>query len=60
MQRVAQRGIYLARRSEMRNFKWVIKRLRPRYAKLLVENKLNSKRYFANVCKPLIDLGYKL
>lgn len=47
--RTKQRGEYLNTRKELRNFMWVVKRLRPRYAKLLYDNYTNAKKYNENV-----------
>lgn len=47
--RIKQRGEYLATRKELRDFMWVMKRLRPRYAKLLYDNHMNAKKYRDNV-----------
>lgn len=51
--RKAQRGEYLKRRMEMRNLSWVLKRLRPRYARLMLDNRSNAKKYIRNVASQL-------
>jgi poly-gamma-glutamate synthesis protein (capsule biosynthesis protein) len=58
--RRAQRGVYLARRKSMRNFGWVLKRLRPRYVRLMLDNRSNSKKYFTSVLAYLKQRGYEL
>lgn len=60
LNRLRQRNIYLSQRKELRNLTWVLKRIRPRYARLLLENKLNSKKYHKSIIKPLKDKGYEL
>lgn len=47
--RIAQRREYLNRRKAMRNLLWLIKRLKPRYVRLLIENKINQYQYLKNV-----------
>lgn len=44
---------YYGKRKEARNLSWVVKRLRPRYAKLLISNRLNANRYQNKVIKYL-------
>jgi len=58
--RAAQRNQYLSRRKELRNLKWVLKRLRPRYFRLFVDNYLNSRRYNNAVVKQISKSGYEL
>jgi poly-gamma-glutamate synthesis protein (capsule biosynthesis protein) len=58
--RRAQRGVYLARRKSMRNLAWVMKRLRPRYVRLMIDNKLNEKKYQNSVINYLKAKGYGL
>lgn len=51
---VARKGVINARLSERRskrNIVWVLKRLRPRYIKLILDMRRNSKLYVANVTK---------
>lgn len=36
-------------RAENRNLKWFIKRLRPKYAELLITNFINSRKYYSNI-----------
>jgi len=55
LRRNNQRMIYLKRRKEMRNLAWVLKRLRPRYARLLLDNKMNAWKYIANVRNLIVD-----
>lgn len=59
-ERQQQRELYIAGRKEMRDLKWFIKRLRPRYVLLFLENHLNAKRYRNKVIGPLKKLGYGL
>lgn len=59
-ERTAQRNEYLSRRKEMRNLKWVLKRLRPRYAHLLIDNFLNARKYLKSIVQPIKDQGYEL
>lgn len=47
--RLTQRNSYLEKRKEMRNLTWILKRLRPRYIKLFLNNKKNTKKYYQNV-----------
>lgn len=47
--RIKQRNEYLATRKQLRDFMWVMKRLRPRYVKLLYDNHMNEKKYRDNV-----------
>ena len=47
--RTKQRSEYLKTRRVLRDFKWVIKRLKPRYVKLLYDYRLNAKKYRENV-----------
>ncbi len=58
--RMAQRSKYLSRRKEMRNLKWFLKRLRPRYAKLMLDNRRNAKKYHKSLTNQLKTLGYEL
>jgi poly-gamma-glutamate synthesis protein (capsule biosynthesis protein) len=58
--RRAQRSVYLARRKSMRNLAWVLKRLRPRYVRLMLDNRSNSKKYFTSVLAYLKQRGYEL
>lgn len=58
--RRVQRGQYLAKRKEIRNFGWMLKRIRIRYAKLLLSNRLNKRRYVNSIIKPLKEKGYEL
>ena len=48
-ERTKQRSEYLNTRKILRNFKWVVKHLKPRYAKLLYANYINAKKYRENV-----------
>lgn len=43
--RRTQRAVYINQRKEMRDFKWFMKRMRPRYFRLLVDYRRNSKKY---------------
>lgn len=44
-----QRHEYISKRKEIRNLKWYLKRMRPRYFKLLLTNKSNAGKYKRNV-----------
>lgn len=54
--RVEQRSQYIKKRKELRNLKWVLKRLRYRYFKLFIGNKINAKKYRQNLLKYLVAL----
>lgn len=43
--------LFTSKRKSMRNIKWYLKRLRPRYARLLVNYKANNRKYIRNVQK---------
>lgn len=51
--RISQRKEYLTKRKELRNIKWILQRLRPRYFKLFIDNRRNYKKYKQNVTKYL-------
>lgn len=48
-----QRSLYLARRREMRNLSWVMRRLRPRYFRLYIDYRNNARHFHQNVKKHL-------
>lgn len=53
--RSVQRNSYLIQRKGMRNASWLLKRLRPRYVKLIIENWKNKKKYLQNVKRFIAD-----